>query len=130
MNWSEMGYRIEHDALRRRYVKLSHEELDPLGTYRHRHAVVGWRDRGSADLVARPHIQLGERQVLQIPRTAVRRVGQIFYVYRVVGDTRVERAFIQVAGEHGAHLAVASGLSAGDRLVADPNRLKDERRRE
>jgi len=77
-------------------------------------------------MFGRLHIPIGERQELQIPRTAVRRVGQIPYVYRVVGDTQVERAFIQVAREYNDQVAVASGLSAGDRIVADPNMLKDE----
>lgn len=77
-------------------------------------------------MFGRLHIPIGERQELQIPRAAVRRVGQIPYVYRVVGDTQVERAFIQVAREHNDQVAVASGLSAGDRIVADPNMLKDK----
>ena len=81
-------------------------------------------------MFGRLHIPLGERQELQIPQTAVRRVGQVPYVYRVVGDTQVERAFIQIAGEHDAKIAVASGLSAGDRIVADPNLLKDVRMRD
>ncbi len=81
-------------------------------------------------MFGRLHIPLGERQELQIPQTAVRRVGQIPYVYRVMGDNRVERAFIQIAAEHDAQVAIASGLSAGDRIVVDPNRLKDEGRRE
>ena len=81
-------------------------------------------------MFGRLHIPLDETQELQIPRTAVRRVGQVSYVYRVVGDAQVERAFIQIAGEHDTQVAVASGLSAGDRIVVDPTRLKDEERRE
>ena len=74
-------------------------------------------------MFGRLHIPLGERQELQIPRAAVRLVGQVPCVYRVVGDTQVERAFVQLAGEHGDQVAVASGLSAGDRIVADPSQL-------
>jgi RND family efflux transporter MFP subunit len=74
-------------------------------------------------MFGRLHIPLGERQELRIPRSAVRHVGQIPYVYRVVSEDRIERAFIQIAGEHGDHVAVASGLSAGDRVVADPAML-------
>jgi len=74
-------------------------------------------------MFGRLHIPLGERQELRIPRSAVRRAGQICYVYRVVGESRVERAFIQIAGEHDHHVAVASGLSAGERIVADPGQL-------
>lgn len=74
-------------------------------------------------MFGRLHIPLGERQELQIPRAAVRHVGQIPYVYRVVGDSQVERAFIQIAREYDDCIAVASGLSIGDRIVADPGRL-------
>lgn len=74
-------------------------------------------------MFGRLHIPLGQREELRIPRSAVRRVGQIAYVYRVVGDNRVERAFIQIASEHDDQVAVASGLSAEDRIVADPSQL-------
>jgi RND family efflux transporter MFP subunit len=74
-------------------------------------------------MFGRLHIPLGERQELRIPRLAVRSAGQIPYVYRVVGEDRVERAFIRIAGEYDDQVAIASGLSAGDRIVADPGRL-------
>lgn len=74
-------------------------------------------------MFGRLHIPLGQRQELRIPRSAVRFAGQISYVYRVVGKNRVERAFIQIASEHDDQLAIASGLSAGDRIVVDPGRL-------
>jgi RND family efflux transporter MFP subunit len=83
-------------------------------------------------MFGRLHIPLGERQELRIPRSAVRRVGQIAFVYRDVGGNRVERTFVQLAGEHGGQVAIASGLSAGDRIVVDPEMLKmnHEERRE
>ncbi|MFH1746107.1 MAG: efflux RND transporter periplasmic adaptor subunit [Planctomycetota bacterium] len=74
-------------------------------------------------MFGRLHIPLGERQELRIPRSAVRRVGQIAFVYRIVDEKRVERTFIQIAGEHGDQVAIASGLSAGDRIVVDPSEL-------
>ena len=74
-------------------------------------------------MFGRLHIPLGERQELRSPSAAVRRVGQIPYVHRVVSDNRVERAFIQIASEHDDQVAVASGLSAGDQIVADPRTL-------
>jgi RND family efflux transporter MFP subunit len=74
-------------------------------------------------MFGRLHIPLGERQELRIPRSAVRRVGQIAYVYRDVDGNRVERTFVQPASEHGDQVAIASGLSAGDRIVVDPNEL-------
>jgi RND family efflux transporter MFP subunit len=74
-------------------------------------------------MFGRLHIPIGERQELRIPRTAVRRVGQVPYVYRVIEGKRAERAFIQIAGEYGDQIAVASGLSVGDPIVADPDTL-------
>ena len=72
-------------------------------------------------MFGRLHIPLGERQELRIPRSAVRRVGQIAFVYRDIDGKRVERTFVQLAGEHGDQVAIASGLSPGDRIVVDPS---------
>lgn len=74
-------------------------------------------------MFGRLRIPLGERQELRIPASALRRVGQIPYVHRVVGGDRVERTFVRIAGEHDGQLAIASGLSAGDLVVADPEQL-------
>jgi RND family efflux transporter MFP subunit len=74
-------------------------------------------------MFGRLQIPLGERQELRIPRSAVRSVGQIPYVHRVVGPDRVERAFIQIAGEQDDQVVIASGLSPGERIVADPSQL-------
>lgn len=68
-------------------------------------------------------IPLGQREELRIPRSAVRRVGQVAFVYRIIGPGRVERAFIQIAHESDEHVSIASGLSAGDRIVSDPEQL-------
>jgi len=68
-------------------------------------------------------IPLGEREELWIPRSAVRRIGQLPIVYRVTGAESVERAFIRVASESDQHVAIASGLSAGDMIVTDPDQL-------
>jgi multidrug efflux pump subunit AcrA (membrane-fusion protein) len=35
----------------------------------------------------------------------------------------VERTFVRVAGEYDDHVAIASGLSPGDRIVVDPDEL-------
>ena len=75
-------------------------------------------------MFGRLHIPLGERQELRIPRSAVRHVGQIAFVYRDVDGNRAERTFVQLAGEHGDQVTIASGLSPGDRIVADPDMLK------
>ncbi|MBN2445483.1 MAG: efflux RND transporter periplasmic adaptor subunit [Phycisphaerae bacterium] len=74
-------------------------------------------------MFGRLYIPLGERQELRIPSTAIRRVGQVPYVYRVIDGNRVERAFVQVAGEHGDEVSIASGLTAGEQIVADPDQL-------
>jgi len=44
-------------------------------------------------------------------------------VYRKVDADRVERTFVQLAGESAKHVVIASGLSAGDVVVTDPSRL-------
>ena len=74
-------------------------------------------------MFGRLYIPLGEQPQLRIPTAAVRYVGQIAYVYQVVGGNRVERVFIRIAGVHGDQIAITSGLSAGDRIVADPDQL-------
>lgn len=74
-------------------------------------------------MFGRLHLPLGERQELQIPRGAVLYVGQIPYVYRVVDDTWIERAFIRVGHEYPDQVAVASGLSGGDLILAAPEML-------
>jgi len=74
-------------------------------------------------MFGRLYIPLGERQELRIPRAAVRRAGQIPYVYRVIGEDRVERTFVQIAAEDDEQVTIASGLSAGDRIVADPDKF-------
>jgi RND family efflux transporter MFP subunit len=74
-------------------------------------------------MFGRLRIPLGERSELRIPRSAVRRVGQIPFVYRKVDADRVERTFVQLAGETAEHVVIASGLSAGDVVVTDPGRL-------
>ena len=74
-------------------------------------------------MFGRLHIPIGEREELRIPRSALRRVGQVPYVYRVVGDRLVERAFVQIAGEEDDQVSIASGLSAGDVIVANPDQL-------
>ena len=74
-------------------------------------------------MFGRLRIPLGERSELRIPRSAIRRVGQIPFVYRKVGENRVERTFVQLAGESAKHVVIASGLSAGDVVVTDPGRL-------
>jgi len=74
-------------------------------------------------MFGRLYIPLGQRQELHIPSSAVRRTGQITYVFRVLGHDRVERAFIRIAGERDDQVAIAAGLSAGDVVVADPDQL-------
>jgi RND family efflux transporter MFP subunit len=69
-------------------------------------------------------IPLGERGELRIPRSAVRRVGQVPFVFRVVENgTSVERVFVRLAAESGSHVAVTAGLAEGDRVVAAPDQL-------
>ena len=74
-------------------------------------------------MFGRLYIPLGEREELQIPLTAVRWVGQVPYVYRVVRENEIERTFIQLADVHEDRVTVTSGLSVGERIVADQGGL-------
>jgi RND family efflux transporter MFP subunit len=74
-------------------------------------------------MFGRLYIPIGQRQELRIPRSSVRHAGQIPYVYRVAEGDRVERTFIQIAGEHDDQVSIASGLSAGDRVLLNPGQL-------
>ncbi len=59
-----------------------------------------------------------ERTELRVPRTAVRRVGQVTTVF-VVRDNRLARQFVELGRTVGEQVVVTSGLAAGDRVVGD-----------
>lgn len=67
-------------------------------------------------MFGRIYIPLDEEQVLAIPSTAVRRVGQLELVDVVTGD-RVERRAIRTGRAMGDDVEVLSGLRAGERVV-------------
>jgi len=63
----------------------------------------------------------GQRTQLLVPRTAVRRVGQLEFVLAVVGGgdaRRTERRFVRTGEVVGAQVEVLSGLAAGELVVA------------
>ena len=70
-------------------------------------------------MFGRMRIPLGEREVLRVPLTAVRRVGQVTMVFRVVSDGPLLRQFVELGEVSAEQVVVTSGLQAGDRVVSD-----------
>lgn len=58
--------------------------------------------------------------VLQVPLSAVFRVGNGWAVFRAVG-TRVERVAVELGERNGRYTVVHSGLEVGDRVVEHPS---------
>ncbi|MCA8922577.1 MAG: efflux RND transporter periplasmic adaptor subunit [Planctomycetes bacterium] len=74
-------------------------------------------------MFGRMRIPLGAREELHVPTTAIRRVGQVPTVFRVLPDGSLLRQFVQL-GEAGADtVVVTSGLEVGDRVVTDAARV-------
>lgn len=85
--------------------------------------VTGPCQGGILNMFGRMNIPTGTRQEIRIPAPAVRRVGQITTVFKVLdggqGEPRLMRQFVVLGDRHGEQVVVSSGLSAGDRIVAD-----------
>lgn len=74
-------------------------------------------------MFARMEIPTGEQErEFHIPQSAIRRVGQLTSVY-LDRDGRLVRQFVQVGRTVGDHIVVSSGLSAGDRIVRDADKV-------
>lgn len=74
-------------------------------------------------MFGRLRIPLGEQQELRVPSAALRRVGQITMVFRVLPDGSLLRQFVQLGEELDGEVVVTSGLKPGDRIVADAARV-------
>ena len=64
----------------------------------------------------RLRFRTGNRQVVLVPREAVRRIGQLETV-KVVEDGRIRVRHVRTGRSHGDRLEVLSGLAAGERVV-------------
>lgn len=60
-----------------------------------------------------------ERQALVVPEIAIVQVGRDTFVYRVMPDSNVEQASVQLGARVSGKVEVVSGLKAGDRIVVD-----------
>lgn len=60
-----------------------------------------------------------ERPVLAVPEIAVQQAGSQSFVFRVKEDGTVERVNVVLGGREPGRVAIAEGLSAGDRIVVD-----------
>lgn len=72
-----------------------------------------------AGMFGRVFIPLDEQELLVIPRSAVRRVGQLDIVEVAEGGFLVRRV-VQLGREHNEDVEVLSGLSVGEQVAADP----------
>jgi HlyD family secretion protein len=70
-------------------------------------------------LFGRLSVPVGDYSALVIPKTAVRRSGQLCLVHVVEKPGRLVRRFVQVGPEHGALVEVLSGLQEGDEVVTN-----------
>jgi RND family efflux transporter MFP subunit len=64
-------------------------------------------------------LEAGTRLELRVPTTAVARVGQVELVHAITQHDEVLRRFVVVGERRGDEVVILSGLSAGDRIVAD-----------
>jgi Fe2+ transport system protein FeoA len=75
-------------------------------------------------MFGRLFVDLGTRQQLHVPVTAVRQLGQIDQAVVIDGQRAMHRRFV-VLGEHsGDQVEVISGLAAGEIVVADASALR------
>lgn len=79
-------------------------------------------------MFGRIRIPLEPRREIRIPVAAVRRVGQIAMVFLVQPSGHALRQFVRLGRETGDAVVVRSGLTAGDRIVADASRVYPEER--
>lgn len=78
-------------------------------------------------MFGRMRVPLGEREELRVPATAVRRVGQVPVVFRVLPDGTLLRQFVRTGQPAGDRVVIVSGLAAGDRIVTDAARVAGAR---
>jgi HlyD family secretion protein len=65
-------------------------------------------------------VEYEAQDVLEVPLSAVFRVGEDWAVFRAAGD-RVERVFVDLGRRNGRYGVVVSGLQPGDRVVEHPS---------
>ncbi|MCO5169781.1 MAG: efflux RND transporter periplasmic adaptor subunit [Planctomycetes bacterium] len=78
-------------------------------------------------MFGRMRVPMGERHELRVPRSAVRRAGQVALVFRAVPDGGLLRQFVQTGAVVGDQVVVTSGLVEGDRIAADAARVPGRR---
>lgn len=79
-------------------------------------------------MFGRMRLPIGERRELRVPLAAVRRVGQLALVLRLLEDGQLLRQFVELGEERGDEVIVLSGLEAGDRIAADAAQAAGARR--
>lgn len=70
-------------------------------------------------MFGRLHVPLGERDFLAVPRSAVRSVGQLDFVYAVDASRMVQRRYVRIGADAGTEVEILSGLAPSEQVVAD-----------
>ncbi|MFO1053350.1 MAG: efflux RND transporter periplasmic adaptor subunit [Planctomycetota bacterium] len=76
-------------------------------------------------MFGRLFVDLGQRNEIRIPRSAVRSIGQVDLVMTVREDGTLQRRFVVLGETAGDEVAVLSGLQKGEKLVRDVQQLRE-----
>ncbi len=80
-------------------------------------------------MFARVHFVTGQAEKLTVPATAILRRGEVAAVYVQAADNRLSLRQLRLGDAIGqGEIEVLAGLSAGDRVIADPVRAAIEQR--
>ena len=69
-------------------------------------------------------VKIGERQEIRIPHSALRRIGQLDIVFVVTKDDKLLRRFVRIGDSSESRYEVLSGLSVGERILANASSVK------
>lgn len=76
-------------------------------------------------MFGRMRVPLGTREELRLPASALRQVGQLTTVLRVVGDGQLLRQLVHTGARVGDEVVITAGLRRGDRVVARADQVRD-----
>ncbi len=69
-------------------------------------------------------VAVGERLETRIPRSAVRSIGQLDFVFVVSTDDTLLRRFVRTGDSDASTTEILSGLTAGERILADASSVR------
>ncbi len=74
-------------------------------------------------MFGRIRVPVGKRLEIHLPETAIKHVGQIEWVYVVLGEGTVLRRFVQTGRWRDGQVEILSGLEVGERYLVDAEAL-------